>query len=174
MNVTEFCQHCTGKWFSQRTTHAVPPGEMEASRADLYVDSLGADDPDAAKAIAAISADPTAAVALRSRWEGVVGANPNKQNGSAIVAFVPETDTTGEWVQQVPGQDAIAGRYELVNGQNLTLTATTDKFTTEERWWFAGDNLRERTSIISYPDGTRIASFFSEIRLGQAQNKSDA
>ena len=42
---------------------------------------------------------------------------------------------------------------------------------TEERQWFASDNLRMRTIVAQYQDGRKQTSFYSEIR--KAKPKKD-
>lgn len=169
MNVTEFIERCVGKWFSQRTSHALPPQALEAGTANLWIDLLDADDETARDRCKALSVNPEAlCCAFRTRWEGTVGTSSAPSTGSTLTLFVAQGDPNqGKfWRWADESETALSGTYRLGDDDALTLAVDDEAFVTEERLWFVSDNLRERTSLVRHPDGSSYASFCSEIRMG--------
>ncbi len=165
MDIKEFFQLCAGKWFSQRTSHPIPPEQLEAGRSDLWVDLLPADDPKVGQLCDRVGTDKSHAIlGVSIRWEGIVGADPDKKKGSTLM--IPLSDGTFVQNNNTPGSTPMKGTYVLGNDDALTLVTESDTLHAEERIWFASSNLRLRNSTIRYPDGSGLASFCSEIRMG--------
>ncbi|MEO0459107.1 MAG: phycobiliprotein lyase [Cyanobacteria bacterium P01_A01_bin.114] len=76
-----------------------------------------------------------------------------------------EGTAEGTLLNRTPRQSTFKSRYSL---ENEVLTIATQDGTThsQERWWFITDNLRMRTHILKDQDGSQVASFCSEIRMG--------
>ncbi|MGB3239461.1 MAG: phycobiliprotein lyase [Geitlerinemataceae cyanobacterium] len=170
MEIQEFFQQCAGKWFSQRTSHALPPQELEIGKSDLWIDLLKPDDPAIDRLCQQCGIDPGLAVCgMQTKWEGTVGASPNKESGSALlVAIADGNDSrTGKFLQLVncPGESPLMGQYIVNTDESIALKIESDTLQTEERLWFVSSNLRERTSIITHVNGSSYASFCSEIRM---------
>jgi CpeS-like protein len=170
MEIQEFFQQCAGKWFSQRTSHALPPQELEVGKSDLWIDLLTPDAPEIDQLCQQCRIDPVLAVCgIQTKWEGTVGVSPNKESGSAILVAIADGNDSrvGKFLRRVnfPGEAPMVGQYILNTDESMTLKIESDTLNTEERLWFASSNLRERTSIITHANGSSYASFCSEIRM---------
>jgi len=165
MTLQDFLDQCVGKWFSQRTSHAVPPQELEAGKADLWIETVDPEDATVQAECDRAGIDPSTAIALRTRWDGQAGIAATKLVGSTLLIF----GASGQFVQTNGDGMSFTGTHSFGADEALTIVATTDTLKTEERIWFAGPNLRERTSTVSdAASGKQFASFCSEIRLGVA------
>lgn len=174
MDVLEFIDQCAGKWFSQRTSHAVPPRELEAGKSDLWIDRLPTDDGATIDRCQSLGISPDEVLcAIRSRWEGTVGTSASPHKGSTMLVFVADGDRANagkfwQWSQQ-PNAKPVTGEFVLGADEALTLLARAEGFESEERLWFVSPNLRERTSVVKHANGDSYASFCSEIRMGLSQ-----
>ncbi|MBE9102336.1 phycobiliprotein lyase [Vacuolonema iberomarrocanum] len=171
MNVTEFFQQSVGKWFSQRTHHQPSAQTPESGRSDVYIDWLENDAPDVVQLCDRHQVNPQEAIGgMQVRWEGSMGASPDKKTGTTLVVAIANADdpTQGKILQQNPNLDstAVSGRYMLGDDEALTLITEMNGISAEERIWFASDNLRLRTRVLKTADGVSDASFYSEIRMG--------
>jgi phycoerythrin-associated linker protein len=168
MTLQDFLDQCVGKWFSQRTSHTLPPQELEAGKADLWIEAIEPDDATVKAECDRVGIDPGTAIALRTRWDGQSGVAATKLTGTTLLIF----GDGGQFTQTNGDGTSLTGTHSLGEDEALTIVATADEFKTEERIWFAGPNLRERTSTVSYEsNGQQFASFCSEIRLGGAPAK---
>jgi hypothetical protein len=170
MEIQEFFQQCAGKWFSQRTSHALPPQELEVGKSDLWIDLLNLDDPAIARLCQQCRLDPVLALCgMQTKWEGTVGASPNKESGSVLLVAIAEGDdaSIGKFLRLVnfPGETPMVGQYIVNLDESITLKMESNTLQTEERLWFVSENLRERTSVITHANGSSYASFCSEIRM---------
>jgi hypothetical protein len=88
--------------------------------------------------------------------------------GSTLVVFIPHADdpTQGQFVQQqaAHGKIPALGQYLITEDEALVVTLAGDELFFEERFWFPGDNLRLRTTLLKSPAGVLQTSFYSEIR----------
>lgn len=165
MTLQDFLDQCVGKWFSQRTSHAVPPQELEAGKADLWIETIEPGDATVQAECDRAGINPSTAIALRTRWDGQAGVAATKLAGSTLLIF----GEGGQFAQTNGNGVSFTGTHALGADDALTIVATANTLKTEERIWFAGPNLRERTSTVSdTAKGTQFASFCSEIRLGGA------
>ncbi len=163
MTLQDFLDQCVGKWFSQRTSHALPPQELEAGKADLWIEAVEPGDATVNAECDRVGIDASTAIALRTRWDGQSGVAATKLTGTTLLIF----GDSGKFAQTNGTGTQLTGTHSLGEDDALTIVATADDLKSEERIWFAGPNLRERTSTISYgSSGDRFASFCSEIRLG--------
>ncbi len=166
----EFFQQCAGKWFSQRTSHALPPQEMEVGKSDLWIDILPTDDRSAIELCAACQIDPASVLCgVQTRWEGTVGTNPKPEKGSVLIVAIADAASarTGKIIRRSsPTEPPMMGSYTLNTDESLTMITESDGLRAEERLWFVTPNLRERTSTIFHTSGQSYASFCSEIRMG--------
>lgn len=170
MEIQEFFEQCAGKWFSQRTSHALPPRELEVGKSELWIDLLTPEEPAIAQLCQQCRIDPVLAICgMQTKWEGTVGASPNKESGSVVLVAIADGNDSrvGKFVRLVnfPGETPLLGHYILNTDESLTLKIESDTLQTEERLWFVSSNLRERTSVITHAQGSSYASFCSEIRI---------
>jgi phycoerythrin-associated linker protein len=168
MNPEKFLSLSAGKWFSQRTEYFLDQNQSASSKADLTIELLTADDPRALELAKKQNLDSSLIVggAVQS-WDNSVDwgkSAQDKQVGSTTIVLVrnPDSDTTGKLLR--PQDSKVCGHYALGEDEALTLTIETDTIQAEERQWFANENLKMRTTVVTYSDGTKLTSFYSEIR----------
>ena len=171
MQTIKFFEQCAGKWFSQRTSHSLPPQELEAGQSQLSVELLTASDSAVIALCQQSQLSPDSVLCgLQTKWEGTVGASSAKETGSALLVAIADTEDAqiGKLLRQAntSGEPPLSGRYAMNSDESLTLILESDALKIEERLWFASPNLRERTSTIQHADGSSYASFCSEIRMG--------
>ncbi|MBR8829885.1 MAG: Phycocyanobilin lyase subunit CpcU [Chroococcopsis gigantea SAG 12.99] len=156
MDVKEFMTSCVGKWFSQRTSYQITDGEMENNKSDLTIDYLEPDHPDVVNMCTTKGIDGNLCVgALKTSWDTSVDWGKPKGVGSTLLILL----TDGQFLKS-----SAVGHYSLGKDSAITLTLQEKDYQTEERIWFAGENLRLRTSITQHSDGTQQTVFYSEIR----------
>ena len=175
MDIVEFFELSSGKWMSQRSRHDLVSKQSEAGKSDLVIEMLDKADAAVVTLCEQYSLDPgTALCGVRVTWNGGAELAKEKQTGTTVL--VPIADPTKQNEGQLLQGDGVApkapvvGRYTLGNDQVLTLIIEDENtLYAEERLWFASPNLRLRTSLLKHPDGYRMASFCSEIRMGGAK-----
>ncbi|NMG57890.1 phycobiliprotein lyase [Geitlerinema sp. P-1104] len=171
MDFSDFISQCAGKWFSQRTSHAIPPQALEAGTCDFWIDLIEPGDASLRERCQTIGIDPAhVTCAIRTHWQGQVGTANHANSGATFSLFVPsDTPQQGQfwrWSEDHSDSPVIQGHYHLGEDNALNLSASTDSLSSEERLWFLNPNLRERTSVVTHKAGPRYASFCSEIRMG--------
>jgi phycoerythrin-associated linker protein len=171
MDIVEFFQQCAGEWMMQRTSRNLNLNTSEATRTKLIVEMLSVDEPEIAQICEQQNLEPAAiALATRISWEGDVNFGQTKYSGSNLVAIAPDPESAnfGKLLSQriTPNSSAanIISSYVLRNDGTLVLTTMHNQTHLEERAWFASENFKVRTSLLTQPDGQRIASFCTEIR----------
>lgn len=178
MNITEFFQHSSGKWFSQRTSHDLTSQKSESGRSDVYIEVLDKAAPEVVKLCELYGIDPALALlGVKVTWNGSLEWDSKKQTGSTVLVPVAESEqaTEGKLLSDRGNNEKpVAGRYVMGSDDALTLTTDYDAMVAEERLWFAGPNLRLRTSTLKQADGFSAASFFTEIRMGVVAPQAQA
>lgn len=174
MDITEFFQQSSGKWFSQRTSHHLAFKQAESGKSDIQIEMLAKDDPEVAKLCQQHQVDPALALCgARVTWDGTMEWDKEKHEGSTVLVPVadPAQPNEGKLLRETGYAEKapVAGRYVMGDDQALTLITEYETMYSEERLWFASPNLRLRTSILKRFGGFSMASFCSEIRLGVAQ-----
>lgn len=165
MNIKEFLDLSTGRWFSQRTNYFLGEDRVVNSKADITIEAIAPQDSKAIELCQKHNLDPQLTVGgTVQSWDNSVDWGKPKQVGSATVVLVSDADDdrTGQLVR--PQDSKICGRYVLGADEALTLILETDDVYAEERQWFASDNFRMRTTVVKYQDGSKQTSFYSEIR----------
>ncbi len=178
MDIKEFFENSSGKWFSQRTSQHLAFNQSEWGKSDLWVELLLPSDPSVTQLCEQQSRQASQAICgARITWEGVVGQDADQQKG--VTLLVPIADAAqankGTLLRQTASPQPMVATSCYVLDDEGVLTLVTDYpesgATAEERVWFASPNLRLRTSILRRPDSFSTASFCSEIRLGDASSK---
>jgi hypothetical protein len=174
MNIVEFFEQSSGKWFSQRTSHHLAFKQTEGGKSDLTIEMLPKDDPAVIQLCQQYEIDPSLALCgARVSWDGTMEWDEEKHNGSTVLVPVADPDNLNEgkllretgYAEKAP----VAGRYVMGGDEALTLITEYETMYSEERIWFASPNLRLRTSILKRFGGFSMASFCSEIRMGGGQ-----
>ena len=183
MNVMEFFQQSAGQWQSQRTTHHLPFRRAELGGSNISVEALPADNEKVVEICKLHDVDPSLAVGgAFVEWNGEMAWDRDEENhqGSTIFALIPDEDNPQKgrllrergYAEIVP----VIGRYEMDSEDGLLLTTDYETMSSVERFWFAGPDLRLRTSVVKRFGGLSTASFCAESRVETvpAQNKDDA
>ncbi|MEM8504991.1 MAG: phycobiliprotein lyase [Cyanobacteria bacterium P01_D01_bin.1] len=196
MEIVNFFEKMAGRWFSQRTTHALSTQQSKAGKSDLEVTFLA---PDAAEVKALCEstngkntgglAAPLCGLQIQQS-STIEGDTKPSVLTTLMVPFEPDSSAPGEGpsvneasVNEVPvngallssgspGQGVKHSIYTLED-EVLTIVTKDDQARATERVWFINDNLRMRTGMTELASGLRIASFCSEIRMGVKPPKTD-
>lgn len=171
MDIVEFFELSSGKWFSQRSSHHLAFKQSEAGKSELVIEMLDKADPEVVKLCEQYSFDPTTALCgARVSWNGTMEWDEEKHNGSTVLVPVADLEKPNEgkllreigYAEKAP----VAGRYVMGSDEALTLITEYETMYSEERLWFASPNFRLRTSVLKRFGGFSMASFCSEIRMG--------
>ncbi|MBW4579868.1 MAG: phycobiliprotein lyase [Tildeniella nuda ZEHNDER 1965/U140] len=170
MDIVEFFQRSSGKWFSQRSSHHSAVQQGKGGQSELQIELLPKTDSAVIKLCEQANLDPTLALCgARIMWDGTIEGDNKKQKGSTVLVPIadPDRPNEGQLLREMgAGEMPIAGRYSMGSDEALTLIAEAETMYSEERLWFANPNLRFRTSIVKQSGGFSTASFCSEIRKG--------
>ncbi|MBM0742869.1 phycobiliprotein lyase [Phormidium sp. CLA17] len=171
MNIVEFFELSSGKWFSQRTSHHFNVEQSEAGKSDLVIEMVDKADPEVAQLCKQYSIDPALALCgARATWSGSMEQGGKKYAGSTMLVPVadPQKQNEGKLLRELSASEKspVAGRYVVGSDEALTLITEDETMYAEERLWFASPNLRLRTSVLKRSGGFSMASFCSEIRMG--------
>lgn len=174
MDIVEFFEQSSGKWFSQRTSHHLAFKQTESGKSDIVIDLLNNGDPAVVALCQQYEIDPALALCgARVTWDGTMEWDKEKHEGSTVIVPVADADQPNEgrmlreqgYAEKAP----VAGRYVMGDDDSLTLITEYETMYSEERLWFASPNLRLRTSILKRFGGFSMATFCSEIRMGGAK-----
>lgn len=174
MNLKKFLDLSEGKWFSQRTNYLLGGDKADNGKADITIEIIASDDPEAVELGTKHRLDSTLIVGgTKQSWDTSVDWGKDKQVGSKTIVLVsdPDSDRTGKLVR--PEDAKVCGHYELGADEALTLIIDNDDMYAEERQWFANDNFRMRTTVVQYRDGKKQTSFYSEIRKAAPKNDEE-
>lgn len=171
MNIVEFFELSSGKWFSQRTSHHLDFKPSEAGKSDLIIEMVDSADPAVVKLCQQCRIDPTLALCgARTSWNGTTEPGGKKYAGSTLLVPIadPENPNQGQLLSEsgTAGKTPSLGRYVVGDDDAVTLITEDETLHAEERLWFASPNLRLRTSVLKRSSGFSLASFCSEIRMG--------
>ena len=170
MEIVNFFEKLAGRWFSQRTTHALSTQQSKAGKSDLEVEFLPPETAEVQQLYqpnAAEGAQPICG--LRIHQSSTLDGDTKPTVRSTLLVALALEGAADE-------QSAVSGKLLSSGTQNastytfqdevLTIVSEGPEARSEERMWFINDNLRMRTGFTQMADGLRIASFCSEIRRG--------
>lgn len=174
MDIQEFFQLSAGKWFSQRTSHHLAFKQAESGKSDIKIEMLSAEDPEVIKLCEQYEVDPGLAWGgARVSWDGTMEWDQEKHAGSSVLVPIPDPEkpNEGQLLRDMGYAEkaSVAGRYVIGSDNSFTLITEYETMYSEERIWFASENLRLRASILKRFGGFSMASFCSEIRMGVAK-----
>lgn len=172
MDVMDFFRQSAGRWRSQRTTHHLPFRRAELGGSSISVEALEPSDPRVIEICELHSVDAALAVGgAYVTWQGAMAWDKDDENheGTTVFALVPDAETPRQgqllrergYAEIVP----IIGRYEIDDDGGLVLTTDYETMSSIERFWFAGPDLRLRTSVVKRFGGFSTASFCAESRV---------
>jgi hypothetical protein len=176
MDIVEFFQLSSGKWFSHRTSHHLATNQSEGGKSDLQIELLPNTDPDVIRLCEQSNLDArTALCGARVTWNGTMDGTSEKRVGTTLLVPIATADNPNEGkLLRATGAEPSPGAhcYRLGTDEALTLISESETLYAEERIWFASPNLRLRTSTLKRDGGLSVASFCSEIRMGGAKPAS--
>jgi hypothetical protein len=164
MELHKFLELRSGKWFAQRTSYYLDVKIVENSKAEITVEKLPLDQPEIVNLSQKYHLTLTdSCEAIKISWDNAVDWGKTKQIGSVFLVMIPDRDQplNGQLLQS--NSQAI-GKYHLSKDQALTLTIEEDNRRTEERQWFASENLFLCSMFIKEKEDFIQTSFYSEIR----------
>lgn len=169
MDIKEFLKLTAGNWFSQRTNYNLNGGQADSSKAEIGIEDLDRNTAEVVDLCAKQNINSNnETIALKISWDNSPDWGKPKQKGSTIMLIIPDAEAmkTGKFIRSsvgLGGETAI-GRYVLGEDLALTLIVEKDNVYAEERQWFAGENLRLRTSLTKNSGGITQTTFYSDIR----------
>ncbi len=177
MEIVNFFEKMAGRWFSQRTTHALSSQQSKAGKSDLEVAFLAADADEVQQLYQTADLPGQAGAAkpvcgLKIQQSSTLEGDSKPTVLTTLLVPLTPTEGSGMLLRQTPQTPAYITTYTLAD-EVLTITGKTSEARSEERLWFITENLRMRTSMSELANGLRIASFCSEIRLGVKPPKAD-
>ena len=167
MQNVNFFKKQEGRWFSQRTTHYLKTGGSKAGKSDLEITYVDANDNNVVRLCSEANwpvSDSVGGLRIVQK-STVIGGQPRNQ--SALLVAIATDDISGKLLSQPDGQPIPQQSQYRFENDVLTITTELDGLRAEERWWFITDKLRMRTHVLSNQEGQTMASFCSEIRLGE-------
>ncbi|MGB7084143.1 MAG: phycobiliprotein lyase [Phormidesmis sp.] len=177
MEIVNFFEKLAGRWFSQRTTHALSTQQSKAGKSDLEVAFLA---PETAEVQQLCQAQNESAplCGLQIHQSSTIEGDTKTRDLTTLLVVLESEDTlqtnepsTYSGILLRSGT-AEKSTYSLEEGV-LTIISEGKEAHSEERLWFINDNLRLRTGTTTLANGLRIASFCSEIRMGVKPPKPD-
>ncbi len=176
MNIEEFFELSSGKWFSHRTSNNLDLKKSEGSKSeggksDIIIETLAAENPEVIALCEQHKVEPSNGnSSIRVTWNGTTEWDKEKHEGYSILVAVANTDNSseGKLLRKMGyGEEtSVAGTYKIGSDNALTLTVEYENIWSEERLWFASPNLRMRVATLKRSGGFSMASFTSEIRMG--------
>ena len=166
MQNVNFFKKQGGRWFSQRTTHYLKAGGSKAGKSDLEITYIDAGADEVIQLCDEANGAAAAAVGgLRIAQKSTIVGGQARNQSTLLVAIATD-ESSGKLVSK-PNDTSPPqiSEYRLENDV-LTIVTEANGLRAEERWWFITDKLRMRTNVLSDSDGQTMASFCSEIRLG--------
>lgn len=171
----EFFQNSAGQWRSLRTTHHLAFRRTEKGESDISVVPLTAEDPKVAEICRMHDIDPALAIGgAWVEWQGTMAWDRNddeNHTGSTVFALVPEDEDARRgkllrergYAEIVP----VVGQFHMDAQDGLVLTTEYETMSSVERFWFADDRLRLRTSVVKRFGGFSTATFCTEFRQAE-------
>ncbi len=182
MDVMTFFRRSAGRWRSQRATHHLAFRRAEVGDSNIEVVTLEPEDPRIAALCELHEIDPALAVGGSAvQWLGAMSwdkEGEGNHEGQTAFAIVPDGESPHQgrllrergYAEIVP----VVGRYEMDEDDGLVLLTEYDTMSSQERFWFAGDNTRFRTSAVKRFGGFSTASFCAEVRVIEESPASEA
>jgi hypothetical protein len=176
MDAMEFFRKSEGTWRSQRTTHHLAFRRAELGESEIQVKAIDKADPRIAELCQTHEIDPNLAIGgAYVSWHGSMGWDRNDEGpheGNTIFALVPDADAPNQGrILRERGYAevmTVVARYRMDEDAGLVMETEYETMSSEERFWFSGDNVRLRSSTVKRFGGFSTASFCAETRVGSA------
>jgi len=176
MNALQFFQKSSGVWRSQRTTHHLAFKRSEKGGSEIQVNAFDEDNPRIIELCQMHEIDPALAIGgAYVSWHGTMQwdrEDGEQHQGETVFALVPDDETgrTGRLLREKGYAEIVpvVGRYEMDEEDGLVLTTDYETMSSRERFWFANDYTRVRSSTVKRFGGFSTATFCTETRIGDA------
>lgn len=169
MEIVNFFEKLAGRWFSQRTTHALSTQQSKAGKSDLEVEFLAAG-ADEVKQLCSEQQADSPLCGLRIQQSSTIDGDTKPKVATTLLVPLTPQEKEGIYSGTILKGGAQAKSYYTLEAEVLTIVSDGPEAHSEERMWFINENLRMRTSMTELKEGAnsglRIASFCSEIRMG--------
>jgi CpeS-like protein len=173
MNAMDFFQKSSGVWRSQRTTHHLAFKRAEMGGSEIRVQTLDKDSPQIVELCKMHDIDPALTIGgAHVTWEGTMAwdrTDGEIHEGQTAFALVPDdaTGRSGRMLRELGYAEIVpvVGRYEMDEEDGLILLTEYETMSSRERFWFANDHTRVRTSTVKRFGGFSSATFCSETRV---------
>lgn len=181
MNAMEFFQKSAGVWRSQRTTHHLAFKRAEMGGSEIRVESLDRDHPQIIELCQLHAVDPALTIGgAHVSWQGTMAWDRDDgeiHEGKTAFALVPDdaTGRSGRLLRELGYAEItpVIGRYEMDEEDGLVLLTEYETMSSRERFWFANDQTRVRTSTVKRFGGFSSATFCSETRVAEPSAGSE-
>ncbi|WP_421654518.1 phycobiliprotein lyase [Leptothermofonsia sp. ETS-13] len=175
MDIVEFFQLSSGKWFSHRTSHLLSTNQSEGGKSEVQIEMLANTDSEVTRLCEQYKIAPEMVTCgIRVRWNGGLEGQ-GKQSGTTVLVAIadPEKPNQGKLLRQTEDANHLSpGRYIVGEDDALTLITEDGPILSEERLWFASPNLRLRAGIVKQANGFSAASFL--LRNSDGSDKTRA
>ncbi|MBX2866215.1 MAG: phycobiliprotein lyase [Leptolyngbyaceae cyanobacterium MAG.088] len=164
-----FFKKQSGRWFSQRTTHYLKAGDSKAGKSDLeivYIDTNADDVVRICDQVGWFTKDAIGGLRIVQK-STILGGQTRSQ--STLLVAIATDDSSGKLVSQPNDSDSTQISQYRFENDVLTIVTEANDLRSEERWWFITERLRMRTNVLSDANGQTMASFCSEIKLGEVK-----
>jgi hypothetical protein len=173
MDAMAFFQKSSGVWRSQRTTHHLAFKRSEMGGSEIRVEALDQANPQIIDLCNMHKIDPALTIGgAYVSWAGTMAWDNDDgeiHEGKTTFALVPDdaTGRTGRLLRELGYAEItpVIGRYEMDEEDGLVLLTEYETMSSRERFWFANDNTRVRTSTVKRFGGFSSATFCSETRV---------
>ena len=167
MDIKAFLTNCAGEWFTQRTNYDLDGSKVESNKANITIEFIPPDNAQITSLCEQNRIEPNLSLGgLKYSWDTSVDWGKPKQQGNSLLVLVRDLENpqTGKLIKTAMNSNNVSGRYVLGEDKALTLIIETEDIYAEERQWFAGENLRLRTTVTKDKAGLTTTTFYSEIR----------
>ncbi len=169
MEIVNFFEKLAGRWFSQRTTHALSTQQSKAGKSDLEVAFLTAD-ADEVKQLCQTQGESTPLCGLQIQQSSTIDGDTKPKIATMLLVPMTPQEKDGIYSGTLLRSGAQSKLKYTLEEEVLTIINDGQEAHSEERMWFINENLRMRTGMTELKSGPnsglRIASFCSEIRMG--------
>ena len=165
MNIKEFFEQSAGNWFAQRTSYDLQGDKADNSKSDLTITLIDPQDSQVVNLCQQKGISPDLAwQGIQTGWDTSVDWSKPKETGSNLMVVIIDQDnpSQGKIIRSL-GR-LFLGSCVIGTDKALTLTVEDEDIYSEERIWFASDNLRMRSSLVKMGNNYSAASFYSEVR----------
>ena len=173
MKIDEFINKSIGEWKSMRTSHTLSFYQFENIISKINVEALKVNDPEVKTCLEIHEYSKNNFISpFKMYWEGESDWKGNNDSslssGSSVLVPVPSSESEGIMLrsQGYAENTKAISNYKFLPDQTLILSTIYSHSITEEKIWFASDNVRCRSSIVRTKGSQALlqTSFASEIR----------